>query len=94
MLLASLKRAQGEGHLVLGSSSPRRSRSFKRQGPYVATAAYHEAQLPIVARTAGYASASTFQGSTGPHLRDVSGLHALDGARVHLTATFACHFAC
>ena len=84
----SLRRSPREERLALKSSSPRLPKSFKKQEPCAATAA-HLAQLPIQARMAGYASASTFQGSIGPHLRSFSGLRAWDAARVRLTARFA-----
>ena len=89
----SLRRTQGEERPPLRSSSPRPLRNYKTQGPCVAIAA-HQAQLPIQARMSGYASASTSQGSTEPHLRSTSGLRAWDAARVHRTATFACPLAC
>ena len=88
-----LRRTQGEERLPLRSSSPRPLRNCKTQGPCAMTAA-HQAQLPIQARMSGCASASTSQGSTGPHLRSSSSLRAWDAARVHRTATFACLLAC
>ena len=89
----SLRRAQGKECPPLKSSSPRPLRSCKTQEPCTATAA-HEAQLPTQARMSGCASASTFQGSTGPHLSSLSGLRTWAVARVHHTATFACPSAC
>ena len=93
-LRVSLTRAQGTGCQVLMSSSPRRSRSFKRRELCAVTAAHHPARLLVLARTMSCASASTSQGSTEPHPRNTSSLHALVGVRVHLTAMFACHLAC
>ena len=89
----SLRRIQGKERPPLRSSSPRPPRNCKTQGPCTATPA-HKAQLPIQARMPGCASASTFQGSTGPLLRSFSGLRVWDTARAHHTATFACPSAC
>jgi len=89
----SLRRTQGKECPPLRSSSPRPLRNCKTQGPCAATAA-HEAQLPIQARMPGCASASTSQGSTGPHLRSASGLRVWAAARARHTATFACPSAC
>ena len=89
----SLRRTPGKERLALRSSSPRYLRSFRKQEQYAATAA-HLALLPTQARVVSCASASTSQGSTGPHLRSASGLRVLAGVRVHLTAMFACRLAC
>ena len=89
----SLRKTLGEERPALRRSLPRPLRNNKTQGPCAATAA-HEAQLPIQVRMVGYASASTSQGSTGPHLRSFSGLRAWGAARAHPTATFTCLLAC
>ena len=69
------------------------TQNCKTQGPCAAAAA-HQAQLPIQARMPSYVSASTFQGSTGPHLRNASSHHARAAVRVHHASTFACPSAC
>ena len=88
-----LRRAQGKECPPLKSSSPRPHRNCKMQGPCAAIAA-HEGQLRILARMLGCMSASTSQGSTGPHLRSVSGLRVWAAARARCTATFECLLAC
>ena len=88
-----LRRAQGKEHPPLRSSSRRPLRNCKKQEPCAATAA-HKAQLSIQARMPGCVSASTSQGSTGPHLRSASGLRVWAAARACHTATFACPSAC
>ena len=93
-LHVSLRRALGEERPVLRSSSSRRPRSVKRQGTYAVTTAHHPAQLPILARTAGCASASTSQGSTGPHLKSACSHRVWATARAHHTAMVACPSAC
>ena len=89
----SLRRTQGKECPPLRNSSPRPLRSCKTQEPCAATAA-HEARLLIQARMLGCVSASTSQGSTGPHLRSASGLRVWAAARARHTATFACPSAC
>ena len=89
----TLRRAQGEECPPLRSLSPRPPRNYKKQELCAATAA-HKAQLRILARMLGCASASTSQGSTGPHLRSVSGLRVWAAGRARRTATFVCPLAC
>ena len=88
-----LRRAQGKECPPLRSSSPRPLRNYEEQEPCATTAA-HEAQLRTLARMLGCVSASTSQGSTGPHLRSASGHRVWAAARAHHTATFACPSAC
>ena len=88
----SLRRTPGEERPALRSPSSRPLGSFRKQGQYAATAA-RLALLPTRGRVVSCASPSTSQGSTGPHLRSASGLRALAGVRVRLTATFACPLA-
>ena len=57
-------------------------------------AATYQQWLPIQARMVGCAFASMYQGSTEPHLKSASGLHAWGVVRVHLTAMLACLSAC
>ena len=52
------------------------------------------AVAPIQARMVGCASASTYRGSTEPHLKSASGPREWGTAKVHPTATFACLTAC
>ena len=88
-----LRRTPDEERPALRSSSPRPPRSFGKQEQYAAIAA-HLLLLPIQARVVSCASASTSLGSTGPHLRSVSGLRVWAAARARRTATFACPSAC
>ena len=83
----SLRRTQGKECPPLRSSSPRPLRNCKKQEPCAATDA-HKARLTIQARVLSCASASTSQGSTGPHLRSASGLRVRAAVRAHPTATF------
>ena len=89
----SLRKSLGVESPTLRSSSPRPLRSFRKQEPCAAIDACL-AWLPIQARMAGCASASTTQGSIELHLWSASGLRAWGVARAHRTASFACPSVC